>query len=168
MAIQLSTAVRDARANAIETTIGTAPILRIYDLTGAAPANCAASISGIATLLAEMTLPSDWLGASSSGAKAIANGPWSDASANGTGTADFFRIWDAAGTTCHMQGTVGQGTGDLQVACLGVVRRRGRQKFRRSSDEPRQSSSVRRSPPRLRAGKKHSTRTLFSEGSPVL
>ena len=121
MAIQLSTAVRDARANAVETTIGTAPILRIYDLTGAAPANCAASISGIATLLAEMTLPSDWLGASSSGAKAIAGGPWSDASANGTGTADFFRIWDAAGTTCHLQGTVGQGTGDLQLVNTSIT-----------------------------------------------
>ena len=45
------------------------------------------------------------------------------------------------------------------------VRRRGRQKFRRSSEEPPLSSSVRRSPPRLRAGTKQSKVTLGSDGA---
>jgi hypothetical protein len=114
MALQFSATVRNAELDAIETAISTAPILRIYDLTGAAPANCAASIT--ATLLAEMTLPSDWMAAASGGAKALA-GTWSDASANNNGTADFFRVWDSAGTTCHIQGTVTAtgGGGDMTL-----------------------------------------------------
>ncbi|MEN9665979.1 MAG: hypothetical protein RLZZ326_2342 [Planctomycetota bacterium] len=44
--------------------------------------------------------------------------------------------------------------GEAQRASyLWATRRRGRQKFRRSSEAPRHSSSVRRSPPRLRVGK---------------
>ena len=103
MAIQLSVAARNARLDAIESSVGTAPILRIYDLTAGAPANCAAAIT--ATLLAEMTLPSDWMAAASNGAKALA-GSWADSSANAAGTADFFRVFESTGTTCHIQGTV--------------------------------------------------------------
>lgn len=110
MAIQLSTTVRNARLDTIESTISTAPILRIY--TGSAPADCATAASG--TLLAEITLPSDWMAAASSGAKAK-SGTWTDSSANATGTAGYFRIWDSSATTCHIQGTCGIGTGDLQL-----------------------------------------------------
>lgn len=110
MALQLSVAARNARLDAIETVIGTAPILEIR--TGAAPANCAAADSG--TVLATLTLPSDWMAAASVGAKAK-SGTWQDASADATGTAAHFRIKDSGGTTCHLQGTVGVGTGDLQV-----------------------------------------------------
>lgn len=112
MAIQLSTSVRNARLDAIETAISTAPLLRIY--SGAMPANCAAAATG--TLLAEMPLPSDWMAAASSGSKAM-SGTWQDASANAAGTAGYFRIYDAAGTTCHLQGTVTAtgGGGDLQL-----------------------------------------------------
>lgn len=114
MAIQLSEAVRNARLDAIETTISTAPILRIYDLTAGAPATVADSIT--ATLLAEMTLPSDWMAAAASGAKAK-SGTWQDTSANNGGTADFFRIYASDGTTCHMQGTVTPtgGGGDMEL-----------------------------------------------------
>lgn len=114
MAVQLSVAARNAKLNAVETAIGADPILRIYDLTAGAPANCAAAIT--ATLLAEMTLPSNWMADASSGAKAM-TGTWQDESANGSGTADFYRIWDSAGTTCHLQGTVTEtgGGGDLTV-----------------------------------------------------
>ena len=103
MAIQLSVAARNARLDAIETAAGTAPILRIYDLTAGAPANCAAAITG--TVLAEITCPSDWAGAASNGAKAL-SGSWADSSANAAGTADFFRLYASDGTTCHIQGTV--------------------------------------------------------------
>lgn len=112
MAIQLSAAVRNARLDQIETTIGTAPILEIR--SGAAPANCAAADSG--TLLASMTLPSDWMAAAASGAKALA-GTWNDASANATGTAAHFRIKESTGTTTHLQGTVSGsgGGGDIEL-----------------------------------------------------
>ena len=112
MTIQHSVAVRNARLDAIETTVGTSPILEIR--TGAQPANCAASDSG--TLLASITLPSDWLAAASSGSKAK-SGTWQDSSANGTGTAGHFRIKDSGGTTCHQQGSVTAtgGGGDMTV-----------------------------------------------------
>ena len=112
MAVQLSTAVRNARLDSIETTVGTAPILRIR--TGAAPANCAAADSG--TVLVTMTLPSDWLAAAASGQKAL-SGTWQDASADASGTAAHFRIYDSGDTTCHFQGTVTGtgGGGDMEL-----------------------------------------------------
>jgi len=118
MAVQLSVAVRNARLDAIETAIGTSAILRIR--TGSAPANCAAADTG--TVLVEMTLPSDWLAAASSGAKAKA-GTWQDTSANATGTAAHYRIYDSAGTTCHLQGTVTAtaGGGDMEIDSTSIT-----------------------------------------------
>jgi hypothetical protein len=112
MAAQLSTGVRNARLDAIETTVGTAPILTIR--SGAAPADCATANSG--TVLATLTLPSDWLAAAASGAKAK-SGTWQDTSADATGTAAHWRVHDSGGTTCHMQGTVTAtgGGGDLTL-----------------------------------------------------
>lgn len=112
MAIQLSVAVRNARLDAIETTIGTAAVLKIR--TGAPPATCATADSG--TVLATLSLPSDWMAAASAGAKALA-GTWQDTSADATGTAAHFRIYATDGSTCGMQGTVTatSGGGDLEV-----------------------------------------------------
>jgi hypothetical protein len=108
MALQYSVAVRNAKLDAVETAIGTAPTLEIR--TGAPPANCAAADSG--TVLATLTLPSDWMAAAASGSKALA-GTWQDTSADGTGTAGHFRI--KAGATCHIQGTVGTSGTDMIV-----------------------------------------------------
>lgn len=110
--MQFSVRVRDAREDVIESTIGTSPILKIR--TGAAPANCAAADSG--TVLATITLPSDWMSASSSGTKSKL-GTWQDASADATGTAAHFRIYDSGGSTCDVQGTVTAtgGGGDMTV-----------------------------------------------------
>lgn len=111
MALQLSVSARNARLDAIETTIGTAPLLRI--LSGSMPADCATAQSG--TLGVEMTLPSDWMAAASSGSKSK-SGTWS-----GTGvaaiTAGYFRITNSAGSTCHLQGTVTAtgGGGDMTL-----------------------------------------------------
>ena len=112
MAIQLSTAVRNARLDAIETAIGTSAVLKIR--SGAAPANVATADSG--TVLATLSLPSDWLAAASSGSKAK-SGTWEDTSADATGTAAHFRVYASDGTTAHIQGTVTAtgGGGDLTV-----------------------------------------------------
>lgn len=110
MAVQLSTTVRNARLDAIETTVGASAIMRIR--TGAVPANCGTADSG--TVLATLNLPSDWLAAASGGSKAI-SGTWQDASADATGTAAHFRIYDSGGSTCHIQGTVGTSASDLIV-----------------------------------------------------
>lgn len=109
MTVQFSVEVRNARLDAVETVIGAAPRLRIY--TGSKPANTAAAATG--TLLVDMTLPNDFLQAAAGGTKLL-NGSWT---ANGAadGVAGYYRIWNAALTTCHEQGTVGQGTGDLSL-----------------------------------------------------
>lgn len=111
MSIQLSTTLRNNMVGQYETTIGTAPKLQIR--TGAQPANCASADSG--TLLAELTLPSDWMGAASGGAIALA-GAWSGTGA-AAGTAAHYRLKDSTGTTCHEQGSVTAtgGGGDLTL-----------------------------------------------------
>lgn len=110
--MQLSVTVRNARLDAIETTIGVSAILRMR--TGTVPASCATADSG--SVLATVNLPSDWLAAAASGAKAK-SGTWEDTSADASGTVGHFRIYDNAGTTCHLQGTVTAtgGGGDMTV-----------------------------------------------------
>jgi hypothetical protein len=51
-----------------------------------------------------------------SGSKSLL-GSWQDISADATGTAGHFRIYDSAGTVCHIQGTITAtgGGGDLEV-----------------------------------------------------
>ena len=115
MAIQLAVSTRNARLDAIETDLGTSPILEIR--TGAAPADCAAGDSG--TVVATLTLPSDWAAAASSGSKAKA-GTWQDTSADASGTAAHFRL-KTSGGVCKLQGTVGQGSGDLSLDNTAVV-----------------------------------------------
>lgn len=112
MALQYSTAVRNAKLDAVETAIGTSPVLKIR--TGAAPADCATADSG--TVLATLSLPSDWMAAASGGTKAK-SGTWEDTSADATGTAAHFRLYASDGTTCHAQGTVTAtgGGGDMTV-----------------------------------------------------
>ena len=112
MTIQLSVAVRNARLDSFESATGTSAVMRIR--SGAQPATCATADSG--TILAALTLPSDWMAAASGGSKAK-SGTWEDLSADNTGTAAHFRIYDSAGTTCHMQGSVTAtgGGGDLTV-----------------------------------------------------
>jgi hypothetical protein len=116
MTHQYSVAVRDARNNAIEDTIGVSPQLLIF--SGAKPANYAASDpSG---LLATLTLPVDWMAASALGVKALA-GVWTGLG-SGAGNAASYRIKDSLGVTCHIQGTVGVGGGyDLQVDNVSIA-----------------------------------------------
>lgn len=112
MTLQLSTTVRNARLDAIETAVGVSAILKIR--TGAPPANCGTADSG--TVLATMNLPSDWMAAASAATKAM-SGTWQDSSADAAGTAAHFRIYASDGTTCHLQGTVTAtgGGGDLTL-----------------------------------------------------
>jgi hypothetical protein len=112
MAVQLSVAVRNARLDAIETNIGTSAVLRIR--TGAPPANCGTADSG--SVLATLNLPSDWMAAASSGSKAL-SGTWQDLTADATGTAAHFRVYDSGGTVCGIQGTVTAtgGGGDMTL-----------------------------------------------------
>ena len=118
MAINYSTAVRNAKLDAVETAIGTSAILRIR--TGTKPATCASADTG--TVLVTMNLPSDWMAAAASAAKSK-TGTWTDTSADATGTAGHFRIYDSAGTTCHIQGSVTAtgGGGDMTLDTTSIT-----------------------------------------------
>lgn len=112
MSLQFATTTRNAMLDAIESDAGTAAVLKI--LSGSVPANCGTVNSG--TVLATMTLPSDWMNAASSGTKTLL-GTWEDTSADASGTAGYFRIYKSDGTTCQVQGTVTAtgGGGDLTL-----------------------------------------------------
>ena len=112
MAFQFSTTARNAALDAIETAIGTSAVLKIR--SGSVPADCGTADAG--TVLATLTLPSDWLAAASGGSKSK-SGTWEDTSADATGTAGHFRIYASDGTTVHMQGTITAtgGGGDMTL-----------------------------------------------------
>ena len=106
MSLQFETSLRNAVLDAIESDVGTAPVLEVR--TGAAP-GVGAAASG--TLLASITCPSDWMAAASSGSKAK-SGTWQDASADASGTPGHFRL-KTSGGTAKIEGSAGVGSGDL-------------------------------------------------------
>jgi hypothetical protein len=118
MAFQFSTAARNAALDAIETAIGTGAVLKIR--SGSVPATVATADAG--TVLATLTLPSDWLAAASGGSKAKA-GTWEDTAADATGTAGHFRIYASDGTTAHIQGTITAtgGGGDMTLDNVSIA-----------------------------------------------
>lgn len=112
MAVQFSTALRNAALDQIEVITGTSAVLKIR--TGAQPANVAAADSG--TVLATLNLPSDYLNAAASGSKTKL-GTWQETSADAAGTAAHWRLYQSDGTTPHAQGSVTAtgGGGDLTL-----------------------------------------------------
>lgn len=116
MSIQLSTAVRNARVDAIESVIDVSPKLQVR--TGPQPANCAAADAG--TLLVEMTCPANWLSDATNGTKTLI-GAWTG-TAVAVGIAAHFRLKDSIGTT-HIQGTITGigGNGDLILDNPSIV-----------------------------------------------
>ena len=102
--LQFGELLRNARLDAFEATINTSPKLRI--MSGTMPANCAAADTG--TMLCEMSLPSDYMNAASTGTKTKL-GAWTgtgDAAAGAGTNAGHFRIKNTAGTVVHCQGDI--------------------------------------------------------------
>ena len=118
MAMKFSVAVRNSELDAIETAIGATAVLKIR--TGAPPTNIADADTG--TVLATLTLPSDWLAAAAAGVKAKA-GTWQDLVADAPGDAGHFRIYASDGTTQHIQGTVTAtgGGGDMTLDNISIA-----------------------------------------------
>ena len=116
MTLRYNVLLRNAQLDAITTFTGNAGLLRIYD--GTQPATGGAAT----TLLAELTLGSP-LAAGASSAALTASSITQDASANATGTATWFRIVKADGTTHVMDGTVTAtgGGGDLTLTTTSIV-----------------------------------------------
>jgi len=117
MTLALSTTVKNGMLDAIETAVGASAVLKIR--TGAPPGIGNAD-SG--TVLATLSLPSDWMAAASGGSKAK-SGTWQDASADASGTAAHFRIYASDGTTQHMEGTVTVtgGGGDMTLDSVSIT-----------------------------------------------
>jgi len=104
--LSYSVAVKNAKLDQIETTIGATALLRCYN--GSVPANADAAL-GAAVQLANGALPSDWMAAASSGSKSK-TGTWTitgNASLPAPQSATFFRITDTTGNTPGVQGTLG-------------------------------------------------------------
>jgi hypothetical protein len=106
MAASYTTAVRNARLDAITTAVGSSGLLRIYDGTRPASANVAVSSQ---TLLAELTCSATFAPAAASGVL-TANAITEDSSANATGTASWARLTTSGGTA----------VADLSVATSGA------------------------------------------------
>jgi hypothetical protein len=117
MSLQYSVAVRNARLDAVESTIGPSAHLHFY--TGAPPANCAAADTG--TLLASCALPVDWMNDAAAGVKTL-KGVWTGLGI-ATGSAGYFRIKDSTDTTTGIQGTVTAtgGGGDLTLNSIAFI-----------------------------------------------
>lgn len=115
--MQYSVTLRNNQLDQVESTLGVSPKLQFR--SGVAPANCAAADSG--TLLAEMTLPSDWMAAAASGSKVKA-GTWTVAG-TAAGVIGHFRIKDSGLVACHVQGsvTLTGGGGDMTVDNTNVA-----------------------------------------------
>ena len=110
MALEIDVDVRNARLDAIQTVVGTSPKLEIR--TGPQPEDCTSASTG--TLLATLDLPAVWMSPAVNGVKELA-GTWQTLAATGTGTAAHFRLFSSDGTKCYLQGSVGQGIGDIQL-----------------------------------------------------
>ncbi len=112
MALKFSVAVRNARLDAIEASIGASAVLKIR--TGAAPANITDADAG--TVLATINLPSDWMLPASNGSVSK-SATWPEVTASAAGIAGHYRIYAADGTTVHEQGSVSMagGGGDMIV-----------------------------------------------------
>jgi hypothetical protein len=100
MGLQFSVAVRNARLDALEAAIGTGAKLLIY--TGAPPGILQTEVG---SLLATLTLDSDYMNDGASGSK-TKKGTWSG-TATGDGTAGHFSLRASNGTTRHVEGSCG-------------------------------------------------------------
>jgi hypothetical protein len=106
--------LRDAMLDAITTHAGNAALLRIY--SGTRP-----STGGTATtLLAELTCGTPFAAAAVNGVLTL-NAITQDSSANATGTASWFRIVKADGTTHVLDGNCGTSGSDLNLTTLSIV-----------------------------------------------
>lgn len=111
-----SVVARNAKLDAIKASFNTG-YLRIYD--GAQPAGPDTAI-GAQVLLAELRFGATAFPAASGGVL-TANAITSDASANATGTASWFRCLQSDGTTAIHDGTVGTSAANAIVATTSIV-----------------------------------------------
>lgn len=114
MALGYIVALRNAQLDAVTTQAGASALLRIYD--GTRPATGGA----VTTLLAELTCNATFAPASAAGLLTL-NAIASDTAANATGTATWFRIVKADGTTHVMDGNISTSGSDMNLNSTSIV-----------------------------------------------
>lgn len=114
--LQISDTVANAMLDGFESAIGTSAVLEIR--SGAIPANCGTARVG--TVLATITLPSDWMAAAASRQKAK-SGTWSDSSADASGTAGYWSLYESTKTTVHAQGICGVTGSDAYLILSAIA-----------------------------------------------
>jgi hypothetical protein len=108
MAVTYTTAVKNARLDAVVTAIGSTGVLEI-------------GTAGMATVLATIALNST-AGTSAAGVLTFSGFPRSDTSADATGTAAAARIRTASGGTDIITGlTVGTSGSDINLTSLSIT-----------------------------------------------
>ncbi len=104
--------------NALADQISADAVIRIY--SGTKPTNVVAGIGG-ATMLAELTGGDPFAGPAAGGVL-TANSITEASAAAATGTASWFRIYQADGVTAVVDGTVGASSDfDLQLSTIEIV-----------------------------------------------
>ena len=106
--------IRNPMLDLVTTRAGNAALLRIYDGTRPATGGTAT------TLLAELTCGTPFAAGASGGVLTLGS-ITQDASANATGTATWFRIVKADGTTFVLDGNVGTSGSDLNLTTTSIV-----------------------------------------------
>lgn len=114
--LKFTTALRNARLDAITTLAGASCKLRIY--SGTQPADANTALSGN-TLLAELTCNATFAPSASGGVLTL-NSITQDSTADNTGTATFFRLLKSDGTTVVMDGSVGTSGADLNLNSVAI------------------------------------------------
>jgi hypothetical protein len=115
MALSFTTALKNARADAISSQVGSNGKIRIYAGTVPADANAALSSN---TLLAELACSATFAAAASGGVLTV-NTITQDTSADATGTATFFRVLKSDNTVI-LQGAVGTSGSELNLNTTSI------------------------------------------------
>lgn len=109
MAVTYTTAVKNARLDAVTTAIGTTGVLEI-------------GTTGMGTVLATINLGNPAAAAASGGVLTFSGFPRSDTSADNTGTAAAARVRTASGGTDIITGlTVGLSGSDINLDSLSIT-----------------------------------------------
>lgn len=116
MTTRVSDAARNAQVNAVAALLGAAGYIEIR--TGAQPATVATAASG--TLLGTLTLSATPFAAAAAGS-ASANAITGDSSADATGTAGWFRAYNATGPTAVIDGSIGTSGQDLNLNSVSII-----------------------------------------------
>ena len=114
MTLRYAADLRNAKLDSITTFVGNAALLRIYD--GTQPATGGTPT----TLLAELVCGTPFAAAASAGVLTL-GAVTQDPSANATGTATWFRLVKADGTTHCFDGTCGTSGADLNLTTTSIV-----------------------------------------------